>query len=172
MSQLVKSQQLQTLRDIALTISELSEQVKPAYLPAEYSSALKRLRDVSADLLIPPPPTTKKKRRKKNVATQSDISRHHIKGVLPVQVFESGMRHSLQILSTEYGLGSLTYCSWVPLRNGTFCFNIAGRCPIHQKEHSGSHSTWQIHQHPTSDKAWIKCWSASKSRQFPMLPLF
>jgi hypothetical protein len=106
------------------------------------------------------------------VKAKVNLADHHIKGALPVQVFEANMRHSLQIVSEEFNLGPLTYCGWCKLRSGIFCFTIAGKCPIHKREHRGGAWRWQIHQHPVKRTCFFKCWNGSKNKQFIELPLF
>lgn len=167
-SQLVDSTTLQVLRQVILDLqSHYTDLAVDGHLTNEASSlgvCIAEAKTLTAKLLRPPPAEPPKKKMKR--------SNHHIKGQLPPVTTERGMRASLTVLSDEFHLGDLTYCSWTRLRNGCYCYNVTGRCPLHKREHDGGAWRWQIQQKPNCDYCYLMCWRDRSSRKFPELPLF
>lgn len=77
---------------------------------------------------------------------------------LPSGVSSKAMQACLTVLADDLNLGPLEYFNYNKLNDGTFCFNIGGKCPIHLRVHDGSAYKWQIHQKPRSDYSHFKCW--------------
>ena len=91
---------------------------------------------------------------------------------LPSEVTVSGMRAALTVLSDEFGLANLKYINYSKGKEGTFFFNIYGKCPFHKRVHDGQAWKWQMQQHPKQSYSGLKCWRDNSYRKFSMLPLF
>ena len=102
-----------------------------------------------------------------NVTTELPSSIHQIKyEALPSGVSSKAMSACLTVLADDLNLGPLIYYNYNKLNDGTFCFNISGKCPIHLRVHDGSAFKWQIHQKPGTDYSHFKCWRGGYVQKF------
>ncbi len=102
-----------------------------------------------------------------NLTTLVDSSIHEINlKSLPSRVSERSMRACLTVMADDGDLGALKYHNFKMMNDGTFCFNISGKCPIHRRNHEGSAWKWQIHQKPQADMSAIKCWAGGYKKQY------
>lgn len=102
-----------------------------------------------------------------NVTTELPSSIHTIcYKSLPSGVSNKAMRACLTVLADDLNLGPLEYFNYNKLNDGTFCFNIGGKCPIHLRTHEGGGYKWQIHQKPRSDYSHFKCWRGGYEKKF------
>lgn len=102
-----------------------------------------------------------------NTTTELSSDIHQIKyEALPSGVSSKAMKACLTVLADDLNLGPLTYYNYNKLNDGTFCFNISGKCPIHLRVHDGSAFKWQIHQKPGTDYSHFKCWRGGYVQKF------
>ncbi len=121
------------------------------------------LKEIS-DLLKKKP---KKKRKLVEKTVQKSSAIHVISpNALPPVTSAHAMRACLTVLSDELDLGPLTYHNWYLLNNGTYAYNISGKCPIHKKIHDGGAKRWQIHQKGGVTYSAIKCWKGGYEKRF------
>ncbi len=102
-----------------------------------------------------------------NVTTELPSSIHTIKySALPSGVSSKAMSACLTVLADDLNLGPLEFFNYNKLNDGTFCFNIGGKCPIHLRVHDGNAFKWQIHQKPGSDYSHFKCWRGGYTQKY------
>jgi len=80
-----------------------------------------------------------------------------IQGRLPGCLTDTSFRAAVLPLFEDRIQGKVTYIGFVKMRNGTFCYNFRGMCPIHLRTHTDV-GPWQLKQHPKSEWCGFKCW--------------
>ncbi len=113
----------------------------------------------------------RKKPKKKRKLVENTISKSSAIHVVPLKSLPAvtsveAMRACLTVLADDLDLGPLTYHNYHLMNNGTYCYNISGKCPIHKVIHDGGAKRWQIHQKRGVTSSAIKCWKGGYEKRF------
>ncbi len=80
-----------------------------------------------------------------------------IAGTLPDNLFPAAFRSAVLPMMEDVITGEVMYKGFIRLRNGTYCYNFTGMCPVHGRVHTNV-GPWQLKQHTKSEWCGWKCW--------------
>ena len=99
----------------------------------------------------------KKKKSKKILKTPPYIVNLEIRGTLPHNLSKEAFHAAVVPLLEDQISGKVVFLTYTRMRNGTYCYNFQGMCPIHLRHHTDV-GPWQIKQHRNSEWCGFKCW--------------
>ncbi len=112
---------------------------------------------------------TKRKKKKKKVGSPSGITLL-VSGKLPDNLDGPAFRAAVLPLLEDSISGEVMYMGYQRMRNGTYCYNFTGPCPVHGRIHTNC-GPWQLKQHTKSEWCGFKCWKQDSYKKLFSNPI-